>query len=225
MGEIKKRILLFGGGNQVHYTLDIIEKENKYDVVGIIDSVHEIGTDRYGYKVLGRQENLIDIVEEYNIDAGIITIGDNWSRFKVYQAITEQMPSFKFVNAIHPSVIIGNNVELGFGVVMMAGVIVNPLSKIGNFTFFATGCQIEHDCVIEDYASVSAGSVMGGYVTIGKFSAVTLGVIILDRLKIGENSVIGSGSLVLKDIPDNVLAYGNPINKIRARSNGEKFLK
>jgi maltose O-acetyltransferase len=44
-------------------------------------------------------------------------------------------------------------------------------------------------------------------------------------LKIGENSVIGSGSLVLKDIPDNVLAYGNPINKIRARLMGEKFLK
>jgi sugar O-acyltransferase (sialic acid O-acetyltransferase NeuD family) len=220
-----KKILLFGGGNQVHYTIDIIEKENKYEIVGIIDSVHEIGTERYGYTVLGRQENLSSIVQEYNIDAGLITIGDNWSRSIVYNAIINQMPSFEFVNAIHPSVIIGKNVELGFGVVMMAGVIVNPLAKIGNFTFFATGCQIEHDCIIEDYASVSAGSVMGGYVTIGKFSAITLGVTILDRLKIGENSVIGSGSLVLKDIPDNVLAHGNPINKIRARLIGEKFLK
>jgi sugar O-acyltransferase (sialic acid O-acetyltransferase NeuD family) len=225
MENYKKRILLFGGGNQVHYTIDIIEKENKYEVVGIIDSVHPIGTDRYGYKVLGRQDNLINIVDEHKIDAGLITIGDNWSRYKVYNSIIEQMPSFEFVNAIHPSVIIGKNVELGFGVVMMAGVIVNPLAKIGNFTFFATGCQIEHDCIIEDYASVSAGSIMGGYVTVGKFSAITLGVTILDRLKIGENSVIGSGSLVLKDIPNNVLAHGNPINKVRARLIGEKFLK
>jgi sugar O-acyltransferase (sialic acid O-acetyltransferase NeuD family) len=225
MEETKKRILLFGGGNQVHYTIDIIEKENKYEVVGIIDSVHEIGTERYGYKVLGRQENLSSIVEEHNIDAGLITIGDNWSRSIVYNAIINQMPSFEFINAIHPSVIIGKNVELGFGIVMMAGVIVNPLSKIGNFTFFATGCQIEHDCIIQDYASVSAGSIMGGYVNIGKYSAITLGVTILDRLKIGENSVIGSGSLVLKDIPNNVLAHGNPINKVRARLVGEKFLK
>jgi sugar O-acyltransferase (sialic acid O-acetyltransferase NeuD family) len=225
MEETKKRILLFGGGNQVHYTIDIIEKENKYEVIGIIDSVHEIGADRYGYKVLGRQDNLINIVDEYKIDAGLITIGDNWSRSIVYNAIINQMPSFEFINAIHPSVIIGKNVELGFGIVMMAGVIVNPLSKIGNFTFFATGCQIEHDCIIQDYASVSAGSIMGGYVNIGKYSAITLGVTILDRLKIGENSVIGSGSLVLKDIPDNVLAYGNPINKVRARLVGEKFLK
>jgi sugar O-acyltransferase (sialic acid O-acetyltransferase NeuD family) len=220
-----KKILLFGGGNQVHYTIDIIEKENKYEIAGIIDSVHPIGSERYGYKVLGRQDNLISIVDKYKIDAGLITIGDNWSRSIVYNAIIQQMPSFEFINAIHPSVIIGKNVELGFGIVMMAGVIVNPLAKIGNFTFFATGCQIEHDCIIEDYASVSAGSVMGGYVTVGKFSAITLGVTILDRLKIGENSVIGSGSLVLKDIPDNVLAHGNPINKVRARAIGEKFLK
>jgi sugar O-acyltransferase (sialic acid O-acetyltransferase NeuD family) len=225
MENVKKRILLFGGGNQVHYTIDIIEKENKYEIIGIIDSVHPIGTERYGYRVIGRQENLIPIINQYRIDAGLITIGDNWSRFKVYNSIIEQVPSFEFINAIHPSVIIGKNVELGFGIVMMAGVIVNPLSKIGNFTFFATGCQVEHDCIIEDYASVSAGSVMGGYVTIGKYSAITLGVTILDRLKIGENSVIGSGSLVLKDVPDNVLAYGNPINKLRARAIGEKFLK
>jgi sugar O-acyltransferase (sialic acid O-acetyltransferase NeuD family) len=225
MENSKKKILLFGGGNQVHYTIDIIEKENKYQIAGIIDSVHQIGTDRYGYKVLGRQENIINIVEEHKIKAGLITIGDNWSRFKVYLSIIEQIPSFEFINAIHPSVVIGKGVELGFGVVMMAGVIVNPLSKIGNFTFFATGCQVEHDCIIEDYASVSAGSVMGGYVTIGKFSAITLGVTILDRIKIGENSVIGSGSLVLKDIPDNILAYGNPTNTYKGRLLGEKFLK
>lgn len=225
MEESKKRILLFGGGNQVHYTIDIIEKQSKYEIVGIIDSVHPVGTERFGYKVLGRQEDLIYLVQTFNIDAGLITIGDNWSRYYVHQSIIKQMPSFEFINAIHPSVIIAKNVELGFGVVMMAGVIVNPLAKIKNFTFFATGCQIEHDCTIEDYASVSAGSVMGGHVIIGKYSAVTLGVTILDRLKIGENSVIGSGSLVLKDIPDNVLAHGNPINKIRARQIGEKFLK
>jgi sugar O-acyltransferase (sialic acid O-acetyltransferase NeuD family) len=225
MENHKKRILLFGGGNQVHYTIDIIEKENKYEIAGIIDSVHPIGSERYGYKVLGRQDDLINIVNQYKIEAGLITIGDNYSRSIVYDSIIKQMPSFEFINAIHPSVIIGKNVEIGFGVVIMAGVIINPLSKIGNFTFFATGCQIEHDCVIEDYASVSAGSVMGGYVSIGMFSAITLGVVILDRLKIGKNSVIGSGSLVLKNIPDNVLAYGNPINKIRAREIGEKFLK
>ena len=82
-----KKILLFGGGNQVHYTIDIIEKENKYEIAGIIDSVHPIGSERYGYKVLGRQDDLINIVNQYQIDAGLITIGDNYSRSIVYDSI------------------------------------------------------------------------------------------------------------------------------------------
>jgi acetyltransferase-like isoleucine patch superfamily enzyme len=48
---------------------------------------------------------------------------------------------------------------------------------------------------------------------------------VLDRLEIGENTVVGAGSLVLKSLPSDVLAYGNPANIIRKRAIGEKFLK
>ena len=220
-----ENIVIIGGGNQAHYTIDIIEKEGQYNIVGIIDSICEIGSERFGYKILGRQENIVEIINQYQIQGGLITIGDNWVRHIVSKQILELIPNFKFVNAIHPSVIIGNNVRIGFGVTAMAGVIFNPKSTIGNFTFFATGAQIEHDCTISDFASVSAGSVTGGYVKLGKFSALTLGVTVLDRLEIGENTVVGAGSLVVKPLPSNVLAYGNPARIIRKREIGEKFLK
>jgi sugar O-acyltransferase (sialic acid O-acetyltransferase NeuD family) len=220
-----KNIVLIGGGNQVQYTIDIVEKENKYKIVGIIDSIKEIGTQLYGYSVIGRQEDLNDLINTYNIDGGIISIGDNWSRYYVYESIKRIKPDFHYVNAIHPSISIGNNVTLGVGIVAMAGCIINPGSVIGNFCFFATGAQIEHDCIIGDYASVSAGSVMGGHVKLGKLSAITLGVTVVDRISIGENTVVGAGSVVLKSLPDDVLVYGNPAKIIRNREKGEKFLK
>ena len=220
-----KNIVLIGGGNQAHYTIDIIEREGKYNIIGIIDSVHKIGSERFGYKIIGRQENLIKLIEEYSIEVGIISIGDNWSRYYVYNKIIEQIPNFIFANAIHPSVIIGNNVKLGVGIVAMAGCIFNPKSDIGDFTFFATGAQVEHDNNIHSFSSISAGSITGGFVTIGKFSAITLGVTVLDRIEIGENTVVGAGSLVIKSLPDNVLAYGNPAKVVRSRNQGEKFLK
>lgn len=220
-----KNIVLIGGGNQAHYTIDIIEKEGKYNIVGIIDSIHEIGSKRFGYNIIGRQEEIKTLIEEYNIDGGIISIGDNWGRYYVSQQILSYVPQFNFFNAIHPSVIIGNNVSLGKGIVAMAGCIFNPKSTIGDFCFFATGAQVEHDCIIEDFASISAGSVTGGYVKLGKFSAITLGVTVVDRIQIGENTVVGSGSLVTKSLPDNVLVYGNPAKIIRNRKKGEKFLK
>ena len=220
-----KNIVLIGGGNQAHYTIDIIEREGKYNIVGIIDSIHEVGSDRFGYKILGRQEDIVEIINQHQIQGGLITIGDNWIRHIVSDQILKLLPNFEFVNAIHPSVIIGNNVKLGVGITAMAGVIFNPKSSIGNFTFFATGAQIEHDCIISDFASVSAGSVTGGYVKLGKFSALTLGVTVLDRLEIGENTVVGAGSLILKSLPSDVLVYGNPASIIRKRATGEKFLK
>jgi sugar O-acyltransferase (sialic acid O-acetyltransferase NeuD family) len=220
-----KNIVIIGGGNQAHYTIDIIEKENKYNIIGIIDSIYEIGSDRFGYKVIGRQEDINNLIKKYNIQGGLISIGDNWIRHIISKQILNLVPDFEFVNAIHPSVIIGNNVKLGVGIVAMAGVIFNPKSIIGDFTFFATGAQVEHDCTIFDFASISAGSITGGYVKLGKYSALTLGVTVLDRLEIGENTVVGAGSLVLKSLPSNVLAYGNPAKIIRNRNIGEKFLK
>jgi len=184
------KIILMGGGNQLRYSVDIVEREKKYEIVGVVDSVQPLGKELFGYRVLGRQEDIRDVVAASGAEAGLITVGDNWSRKIIHDAITERIPDFPFVNAIHPSVIIGNDVAIGVGVVAMAGVIFNPGAKIGDFTFFATGAQIEHECEIGDFASVSAGSVLGGYVRIGKYSAVTLGVTVVDRVTIGENTVV-----------------------------------
>jgi sugar O-acyltransferase (sialic acid O-acetyltransferase NeuD family) len=222
---IKTRIVLIGGGNQVSYVADIIEKKIGGEIVGIIDSVKEIGTEVSGYKIIGRQEDLLELMEKHNFQSGIVTIGDNYSRFTVYESIKRLCPDFNFVNAIHPSVIVGNGAIIGKGVVAMAGVIFNTNCHIGEGTFFATGAQIEHDCDIEPFASVSAGTVLGGFVKLGMFSALTLNVTVLDRVSIGINTVVGAGSLVLKDLPHNVLAYGNPCKIIRSRELNEKFLK
>lgn len=218
-------IVIFGGGTQAKCTIDIIEKEGKYTIAGIIDSKAEIGSSVYGHKVIGRQEQLKVLQDKHSIYGGIISVGDNWIRKIIYDDIVKRVSDFNFVNAIHPSTIIGNDVKIGKGVMVMAGCIINPGAIIEDFTFFATGAQIEHDCIIHDFASVSAGSVTGGLVEVGKYSAITLGVTIVDRIKIGENSVIGSGSLIMKDVPDNVLVYGIPGVIIKERKPYERFLK
>lgn len=226
MSSGNTNILLIGAGNHLQYSIDIIEKESKYQIIGILDSKEALrGKNLFGYNILGRPEEILDIVKSFKVTSGIVTIGDNWIRKKVSETITSQVPNFKFVNAIHPSVTIGSNVKLGHGVIAMAGCIINPGAILGNFTFLATGAQIEHDCVVDNYASISAGSIMGGHVRVGELSAITLGVTIVDRVSIGRNTVIGAGSLVTKTIPDNVLAYGTPAVIIRKREEGERFLK
>lgn len=220
-----KNIILFGGGTHVSYCIDIIKKEHKYCIVGITDPYLQFGTEIMGYKIIGKQEEIKRLIKQYNIDAGIITIGDNWIRKIVLDKILSIVPDFEFVSTIHPSVIIGENVTIGKGTIMMAGSIVSPNTAIGEFCFFATGAILEHNCIMGNFSSISAGSVTGGKVNIGDFTAITLGVTIFDRVKIGEHCVIGSGSLVTKDVPGFVLAYGSPAIVIRERKIGEKYLK
>lgn len=52
--------------------------------------------------------------------------------------------------------------------------------------------------------------------TIGDFSVISSGVIINPGVNVGINSLIGSGSLVTRDVPSNVLAFGNPARVIKS---------
>jgi sugar O-acyltransferase (sialic acid O-acetyltransferase NeuD family) len=220
-----KKIVLFGGGRHVSYCIDIIEKEKKYRIVGITDPNLKVGTEIMGYKIIGKQEEIKELIVEYKINAGIITIGDNWTRKIVYDKIISLIPDFDFISSIHPSVIIGKNTKIGKGTVIMAGCIISPNSFIGEFCFFASGAILEHDSHMGDFSSLSAGSITGGNVIIGQYSAITLGVTLFDRITIGEHVIIGSGSLVTKDIPSFVIAYGRPARVIKKRKIGEKYLK
>ena len=59
-------------------------------------------------------------------------------------------------------------------------------------------------------------------VYIGENTWICAGVIIVPGVRIGKNTVIGAGSVVTKDIPDNVVAVGNPCRVMREISEHDK---
>ena len=220
-----ERIVIFGGGLHANVCIDILEKYSDYLIVGIVDSKYEIGSELYGYKVIGRQENISDLVNEFKITAGFISIGENYSRKYVYDFITNILPDFNFINAIHPNSCISKNVKIGIGTVIMSGAIVNPNCNVGDFCILNTGAQLEHDSSIGSFSHLSCGVITGGKVTIGKYCWIAVGATIIDRITIGNNSLVGAGTVVVKDFGDNLVVYGNPAKYKRTRKEGEGYLK
>jgi sugar O-acyltransferase (sialic acid O-acetyltransferase NeuD family) len=219
-----KNILLYGASEHGKYTADIIEKEGKYRIIGFVDDSITFAKRLYGYSVLGGGNDLLIYVKRYNIYGGIVTIGDNFVRYKVVKHIKSVIPNFRFVKAVHPFTSIARDVRIGDGSVLMAGVIINSSSNVGKHCFLATKASLDHDGWMDDFSSLAPGVTTGGNVRIGEFSTVSIGANVKHGITIGKHTVIGAGATVVKNISSYVVAYGTPCRTVRERKKGEKYL-
>jgi sugar O-acyltransferase (sialic acid O-acetyltransferase NeuD family) len=220
----KENIIIIGASGHAKVIIDIVEKENRHNIVGLIDSYKPKGTKKFEYKILGTEKDLNKLCKQFNFIAGIIAIGDNWTRKLMQKNITKLIPNFKFVNAIHPDAIIGKNVTIGKGTVIMPGVIINSSSKIGDFCILNTKSCLDHDSELKNYSSLAPGVTVGGNVSIGSFSAICLGANVLQDIIIGEHSIIGAGALINRNVDSYKMVYGVPAKTIKPIKKGEKYL-
>ncbi len=220
---MSKNILVFGSSGHAKVVLDIIEKMNSYRIAGLISEEKEKVIFNK-YKVIGSDEDLRALTNKLNIYQGIVAIGSNYRRKKVTEYILKIEPKFKFIKAIHPAANISPYVQIGEGTVIMAGVSINADTIIGNHCIINTNASVDHDNYLNDYVNISPNTATGGNVKIGNLSFIGIGCSIKHKIAIGSNAVIGAHSIVLRDIEDNILAYGIPAVKIRQRDLEEFYL-
>lgn len=224
MAQTKKSIIIIGASGHAKVIIDIIEQRNMYKIVGLVDSFKTTGSDLLGYKILGTEHDVPYLLKTHDISGGIIAIGDNWKRFKMFEKILDQSTQFKFISAIHPNAVIGKNVFIDDGTVVVAGAIINCDTKIGKHCIINTNTSVGHECLINDFSSMAPGVTIGGNVVLEKYTAISLGASIIGNIKIGEHTVIGAGALVLKNMEAYKVAYGVPAKIIRNRSEGDSYL-
>ncbi len=219
------RVVLIGGGGHGSVVAEIVEKTPDLDLIGILDSQIAAGTNVFGYEVLGPVEVLRELIVSRGVAGAVVAVGDNWTRGQIIAALRDLAPSLAYPNVVHPSAQIGKHVRLGAGTVVMAGAVVNTNSTIGEFCILNTNCSLDHDSVLGDFASLAPNSCAGGGTRIGAYSAICLGANIIDRVEIGEHTVIGAGATVLHNQPAQIVAYGTPARKIQDRRIGQRYLK
>jgi sugar O-acyltransferase (sialic acid O-acetyltransferase NeuD family) len=204
--------------------LDSLVLTAPYTIVGYLDDSLARGTIRRGYPILGKIDDAAGICVDQCIEHVVIAIGDNWWRRKVYCDLAQKCPALSFPVIKHPSAVVAVSAEVGKGAAILAGSHVGPGSRVGDFCILNTGSSIDHDCTMHDFASIAPGAFTGGRVEIGECSAIGVGASISDRISIGRHAVIGTGAVVVRNIPEFVVAYGNPARVTRSRSEGEKYL-
>ena len=136
----------------------------------------------------------------------IIAVGDNNVRKKLVSQIKLDLSEA----VIHPSSILGVDVEIGEGSVVFAGSAVNPDVHIGKHVIINTNATIEHDCIIDDFVHVSPNATLCGTAEVGEGTQIGAGAVVLPNLKIGKWCIIAAGAVVTRDIPDYSKVIGVP---------------
>jgi sugar O-acyltransferase (sialic acid O-acetyltransferase NeuD family) len=219
-----KNILIYGSSGHAKMIVDIIHKNDNYTIKGFVDSYKSMNQHIYGYKIIGDLKLLPKLIKKHNIHGIIIGVGDNNTRYCAYNNIKQIAPDLDFVSVVHPNAILANDIKLPQGTVVMAGVIINADAKIGEFCVLNTKSSLGHDSVMADFSSLASGATTGGNVKIGFCSAICLKASVIQNITIGDHTIIGAASLVLKSIGDLKQAFGVPINTIIDREPNSKYL-
>ena len=208
-----KDIIIIGAGGfgrEVAWLIDDINKIKKtWNLLGFIDEDEsQHGKELNGYKVLGGFEYIEGKRDLYYVCA----IGNSSIRKKIVQEKCNNLIAAKL---IHPSVIMSQYTDIGDGCIICAGSILTVNLRLGNNVIVNLDCTIGHDVNIEDFVTVYPSVNISGNCVIGECSEIGTGTQIIQGKKIGERTIIGAGSVVVKNIDGNCTIVGVPGKKIK----------
>ncbi len=217
-------IILIGSSGHAKVCIDLIEKSERYKVIGLLDSFRKPGEKTFDYPVLGDIADLPAIQSSTGVINCFIAVGDNWTRSEIYNKLEALAPNLQYPWISAPGVYLGKNMEIGRGTVLMPGVIVNAHTKIADFCILNTNSSIDHDCSMGAFSSTGPSATLGGNVRVGDYSHIGIGAIVKNNIQVGSCSVIGAGAVVLKDQPDGYICYGQPCMPVRTRNKEERYM-
>ena len=117
---------------------------------------------------------------------------------------------------------IGKNCKIASFVEVQKDVVIGDNCKIEAFAYLPTGVKIEDDvfigphvCFTNDKKPKAKGEWEVVPTTVKKGASIGANAVILCGVTIGENAMVGAGSVVTKDVPANSLVVGNPAKKIK----------
>ena len=192
----KPNIILVGGGGHCVSAIDVIENENKFNILGILDSdIKE--EDVLGYRILGGDNLIPKLVNENTYF--LVTVGQihsHGTRKKIAKTLVKYRAQLATV--ISPLAYVSEHACIEEGTIVMNHAVVNSKSKIGRNCIINTMSNVEHGVSIGDFCHISTCAVVNGDCVIGSGTFVGSNATISNGVTIRENSFISAGKLIVK---------------------------
>jgi len=164
------------------------------------------------------------IVEEEAGKYGDIPFAVGIGNQAVRQRLVGRYPALEFANLIHPAASFGRGqreaVKGRRGVIVAAGVRLSNRIQVGDFTVFDRNATVGHDCIVDEFAHIAPAACVSGNVHLESACWIGAGAVInqgnaQSKLIIGNNSVIGSGAVVIGPCEAHGVYAGVPARRIK----------
>ncbi len=212
----KKDIVIIGASGFAKEILWLLEENNKiadeWNILGFIDRSYTSNTEPiHGYNIVGDDEWLANYEGEIYVVCGV---GRASLRKKIVHKFQDK-ENIIFPNIISRGAALSDSVKMGMGCIVWTNSILTVDICLGDFVTINYDCTIGHDAVLEDFITLYPSVNVSGNVHIKSETEIGAGTQIIQGLNVGENTIIGAGAVVVRDIPSNCTAVGNPAKVIK----------
>lgn len=198
-----------GHGLEVEELARVINlKENRWEKVIFIDD----SPDKADGERIFLFETIVNDYKPEDIEF-MVGIGEPVIREKIFNKVKER--GYNFATLVHPSASVAGNARIEEGTVICYNAYVSIDTYLAENSLVQPMSVVGHGCMIGKNSVISAFVSMGGNSRIGDNSFVGMNVPIKQGAVIGSGSVVGMGSVVVRDIPDGVVAVGNPARPMK----------
>jgi sugar O-acyltransferase (sialic acid O-acetyltransferase NeuD family) len=190
-------IILVGGGGHCKSVIDVIEQQNLYRIVGIVDMKENLGKEILGYPVIAEDNDLVHLTQQYthfHITLGFLKNPNR--RIEIYQQLIAANANFPSV--ISPNAYISKHSQIGKGTAIMHFAQVNAGAIIGNNCIINSKALIEHDSIVKDHCHISTGSNINGNVVVEEACFIGSNSTIIQGARVSSKSFIKAGSLFIR---------------------------
>lgn len=188
-------IILIGGGSHCKSVIDVIEQENRFKIIGIVDKPKLFGSKVLNYSVIGNDLDLENLATKYKY--AFISVGQIESpltRVRLYNFAIEL--GFTLPSIVSPYSYVSKHSKIGNGTIIMHNATINANVSIGHNCIINSKALIEHDCIISEHCHISTNATINGGVKIESCSFIGSNVSTKEFITIKKNSFIKAGSLV-----------------------------
>lgn len=193
---MNKPFIVIGGGGHAKVIVDLLESLDR-TILGFVDPDGD--AELLGYERLG-DDGFLSGIDENSVELalGVGSISSQATRKRIFSKYIEA--GFSFPVLIHPSAYISKYADLSPGCQVMAGVVVQPGTNVGQNVILNTSSSIDHDCRIGDHCHIAPGAVLSGQVIVENEVHIGTGARVIQSCTIGTRSIIAAGTTVFKDI-------------------------